>query len=196
MNTSEAHAVQRPAEESVFKRIAGGLVGEAIGAIAVIALAIVGLAGEFSFTMAAIATIIIGATILIEGGFFAAAFGRAGTGSVVQSLESGDWLKAEFLGGMAAVVLGILALLGVFAPTLLAVAVLVLGASYLLGSAGEFGSGSHAVVGLAAMVLGILAVVGLDQLTLVLVALLALGAMSFYSGASAGARMAARRSGF
>ncbi|HET7624057.1 MAG TPA: hypothetical protein VFM25_02240, partial [Verrucomicrobiae bacterium] len=71
MNASEAQVVHAPAEEPMLKRAAGGLVGEAIGSIAVIALAIVGLVGILSTTMAAIATIVLGVSILLESGMFA-----------------------------------------------------------------------------------------------------------------------------
>ncbi len=68
--TTQTHAIQaQPAQhESALKWAAGGSMMEAVGAIATIALAIVGLAGVFSPTMASIATIVIGAAILLEGG--------------------------------------------------------------------------------------------------------------------------------
>jgi hypothetical protein len=166
--------------------------GEAIAAVAVIALAIVGLAGVFSETLAAIATIVLGAGILVEGGFFASA---SATVEERRLAESGSYLSADFLGGIAAVVLGILALLGIYSSTLLAIAVLVLGAAFLLSSGAAFDFGGHALGGLAAVVLGILAVVGLDRPALILVALLVLGAMRLFSGAAIGSRAASRRSG-
>ena len=96
--------------------------------------------------------------------------------------------------------LGILALLGVSAPTLLSIAVIVFGGSFLLGIGGyttgaggtevSATSGGQIMAGLAALVLGILAVVGVSQLTLVLVALLCLGAFALFTGSSMGARSA------
>src|SRR5215469_6302546 len=68
MNATEAQAIHTTADDAVMKRMEGGLLGEAIGSIAVIALAIVGLAGVWSTNLAAIATIILAAAILIEGG--------------------------------------------------------------------------------------------------------------------------------
>lgn len=192
MNTTET--VQRPFRETSLKWVAGGSAVEAIGALATIALAIVGLAGILSSTVAAIATIILGAAILTQGGAFAA--GNLSSGET-QFRESGS--SASFLGGVAGIVLGILALLGIAAPTLLAVAVIVFGATFFLGSGSwamnaqgsvvESGfSGGEIMVGLAGIVLGILAVVGLSQLTLVLVALLCLGASALFGGSAAGAR--------
>jgi hypothetical protein len=119
-------------------------------------------------------------------------------------MEAGGGASAGFLGGIAGIVLGILALLGVATMTLLSVAILVYGASFMLsgisaerlvgslgthGTAGEMTSG-HFMVGIAALVLGILAVVGLSQLTLVLVGLLCLGTGALFSGSALGARSA------
>ena len=71
--------------------------GETIAAIAVIALAIVGLAGVFSDILAAVATIVLGAGILIEGGFFATAQAEAESGSRSWG-ETGGYMSTEFLG--------------------------------------------------------------------------------------------------
>src|ERR1051326_8768338 len=146
MNTTET--VQRPFRETSLKWVAGGSAVEAIGALAAIALAIVGLAGILSTTVAAIATIILGAAILTQGGAFDASSSVSGAGFEAQGRESGS--SASFLGGVAGIVLGILALLNIEAPTLLAVAVIVFGAAFLLsggswsvtgaqGSVSEFG---------------------------------------------------------
>jgi len=193
----------QPARETGLKWVAGGSMVEAIGAMATIALAIVGLAGVLSTTLAAIATIVIGAAILVEGGAFTA--GAATTRHEARAFEAGGSAGAGFLGGIAGMVLGILALLGVAPLTLLAVAVLVYGATFLAGGMGERGASfgalgtgadaaagsadaGHVMVGIAAIVLGILAVVGVSQLTLVLVGLLCLGAAALFSGSALGAR--------
>ncbi len=167
---------------------------EAVGALATIALAIVGLAGVFSNTMAAIATIVIGASVLSEAGAFGATmFTRVGASAVTTTEASNNGgLSADLLGGIAGIVLGILALLGVAQVTLLAVAVLIFGATFLLSSLAfantNFNSGGQLLVGLAGIVLGILAVIGLDQMTLVLVGLLSLGVAALFSGSSWGVR--------
>ena len=160
---------------------------EAVVAIAIIALAIVGLAGDYPLTMAAIATIVTGAAILLEGGAFAHARAR-------QEFNSG--LSAEFLGAVGGVILGILALMGVTTITLLSVAVLVYGITFLL--AGAMNSQAvttsmdgHLLVGLSVSVLGLLAVIGIVPTTLVLVGLLILGAMSLFGGSIKGLRLMA-----
>ena len=199
MNTTETHVMEHPHErETAFKWVAGGSLMEAVGAIATIALAIVGLAGIFSPTMAAIATIVIGAALLIEGGSFGAAqyVPRVGEGGrAAEAFETPD-TSAAFLGGVAAIILGILALLGVASLTLMSVAAIVLGASFLLSGVAQSGAfpaaaTGHTMVGLASAVLGILAVVGLSSLVLVLVALLVLGGGALFSGSVQGTRAVA-----
>lgn len=192
MNATEVQAGYRPAQEATLRTIEGGAIMESIGAVATIALAIVGLAGVLSPTMAAIATIVLGAAIWIEGGAFAASQSEAASpgGGLARALGWSEGLAAEFLGGLAGIVLGILALLG-FAPlTLLSVAALVFGATFLLSGVATLGSSNQALMGLSALVLGLLAVVGIDPLVLVLAALACLGASALLHGAATSARMA------
>jgi hypothetical protein len=211
MNTTTETMQHQPAREAGLKWVASGSVMEAFGAFAAMALAIVGLAGVFSPTMAAIATIIIGAAILIESGSFgAAAFAaRTETAAGTTVAEMSDDKSAQCLGGIAGIVLGILALLGVAPLTLLSVAVLVYGVTFLISSAAgaqvsrftgypqglarettttHAGYSAQFLVGLGTLVLGILAVIGLEPLTLVLVALLSLGTTALLSGSVLGAR--------
>jgi hypothetical protein len=162
------------AKTSAFPWVTGSSIFEASGAFAVIALAIVGLAGVFSGTLAAIATIILGAAILIEGGTMAMISERFGNRTAMEHKAFTEPLGFDFMGGLTAVVLGILALLGLEAQTLLSVAVLVLGASFLFGSQG--------FIGLAAVVLGILAVIGVAPMSLTLVGLLVLGVAALVGG--------------
>lgn len=183
MNVSEVQASHAPADDTMLKRMAGGLLGETIGAVAVIALAIVGLAGVWSTNVAAIATIILGAAVLTRGGMF-----------TEMAIPREEWASTEFVGGLTGVILGILALLRIAPATLLSVGVIVFGVTVLFGhllAEGEFGS--RALVGVGAVVLGILAVVGLSQMTLVLVALLSLGAMELFAGITNGVEIAAER---
>lgn len=165
---------------------------EAVGAIATIALAIVGLAGVLRPIMASIATIVIGAALLLEGGSMGAAQVSSRTGEF-ESASGG--FSTPFLGGVAGIVLGILALLGVASITLVSVALIVFGAAFLLSGVAQANSlaaatGGNTFVGLAAVVLGILAVVGLNPIVLVLVGLLVLGAGALFSGSAQGARVA------
>ncbi len=193
MNTSSETIHHESVGTSSLRWAASGSAMEAFGAMAGIALAIVGLAGVFPSTMAAIATIVLGAAILLEGGSYGASqVVRTGT-TEMQTARSGG-ISADLLGGIAGIVLGILALLGVDALTLLSVALLVFGASFLLSSfsaaeVNPMASGGGVLIGLGAVVLGILAVVGQASLTLVLVGLLALGVHALFSGTTFGARM-------
>jgi len=209
MNTTETNVVHAPLSESLLSEIAIGSTTEGIGAIGAIVLAIIGLAGVFPNVMAAIATIVIGAVILVEGG----AIGVAGRWLVYQNVTEGrsfplsGGITAEFFGGLAGVVLGILALFRATPDILLAAAVLIYGAALLVGGATlsrgnlflqtqsqsvtpEFrslagtGAGGYILVGMGTLVLGILAVIGQVPMTLILVGLLSLGACALFSGAN------------
>lgn len=216
MNGTQAQAIHHePVAEGSFQGVAGGSIMESVGAIGAIILAIIGLAGILSDTMAAVTTIVVGAAILMEGGAMGSNYRR-----LLSMPGEGEWraqqlsggATAEFMGGVAGIVLGILALFGTAPQTLLSVAVLVFGATLLLSTAataqlsgvGVFPgteSGQQTVVrdttnrsgqvlvGLGAVVLGILSIIGLTPLTLILVALLSLGASALLSGSVLGGRL-------
>ncbi len=192
MNTTEVHTGYQPIQEATYRTVEGGAIMESMGAVATIALAIVGLAGVFSITMAAIAAIVLGAAIWMEGGAHAANYRKAASSgsSVARTLEWSESLSAEFLGGLAGIFLGVLALLGVSPIPLLSVAALVFGATFLFSGVATFGSSSQALMGLGALVLGLLAVIGLNSLILVLVAFACLGASALLHGAATSAKMA------
>lgn len=202
--------------EWTYKGTAGASFTEAIGALGAIVLAIVGLAGMLANTLAAIATIVVGAAILLEGGATTSGYrqivSRMGGQGQRWELNRG-LLTAEFLGGITGIILGVLALLGTQPATLLAAAVIVFGATFLLTGAAvsqlnwlmglpsselvretarpgaAFGSDGQLLVGLGAVVLGILAVIGHSPLTLILVGLLALGVAELFNGSGLGRRM-------
>ncbi len=182
-------------EAATLKTKTRGVAMESIGAVATIALAIVGLAGVFPMTLAAIATIVLGAALWIEGGMFAATYKGALYRERAEALftEWGQGLTIEFLGGLGGIVLGILALLGVVPMTLLSVGALVFGGTFLFNSEAGIGSRSEGIFGLAGLTLGLLAVTGRSPLTLVLVALACLGASALFSGAETGVKMAMRK---
>ncbi len=192
MNATEAQAGYRPAQEETLRTVEGAAIMESLGAVATIALAVVGLAGIFSATMAAIATIVLGAAIWVEEGAFVASHASAVSsgGSTARISAWSEGLAAEFLGGLTGIVLGILALLGVSPNTLLAVAALVFGATFLFSGMTNLSSSSQALMGLAALVLGLLALIGLNPLILVLAALACLGSSALLRGAVTSARMA------
>ena len=189
MNATTQTMHQHSPRSSAFKWIASGSVMEALVAVAIIALSIIGLSGVDPLLMAAIATIIAGAVILIEGGAMelTAGAGNASGDAQLAGLRSG--LTAEVLGALAGIILGILALLNVSPMTLLSIAVLVFGATFLLSGlapsertwfAGP--ADGFVLLGLSVAVLGLLAVIGLSPATLVLVGLLVLGAASLLGG--------------
>ena len=217
MNGTQAHAIHGMARGTALGRLASGSIMEAVVAIGAIVLSIIGLAGMLSNVMAAIATIIIGGALLVEGGAIGSDYGRLISESREESggfdaVELGGGLTAEFLGGIAGIVLGILALFGTAPTVLMPAAVIVFGAALLLGSAAAAelnwvantptgqpanetvrgattaASGGHVMVGLSALVLGILAVIGITPLVLTLVALLALGTAMLFSGSALGSR--------
>lgn len=192
MNATQVQAGYQPVhqEEVSMRTVAGGALMQSVGALATMALAIAGLAGVFSTTLAAIAVIVLGAAIWMEGGAFIASHRTEvfGASADAQKIAWSQRLSAEFLGGLSGAILGILALLGVIPLTLLPVAALVFGATFLFSSDNWMGSGTQPIFGLAGVTLGLLAICGLDPLKLVLVALLSLGASALLNGAANGFR--------
>ncbi len=191
---------------------------EAAGGAAAVVLAILGLVNIAPEDMLPIAAIVVGAALLAQAGLLA-----AGASAIVSRENMGRREQAEFEGGVgaealaggAAVVLGILSLLGIEAGVLMSVAAIVLGAGLVLESGAMsrlnmlddprdarmtariaarravVGSESAQVlVGIAAVVLGILALIGFDPMVLNLVAMLAVGVSIVLSGAALGGKMA------
>lgn len=218
--TTTGEAATQPASgETAMSVGAGSSWTEALGGIAVVVLAIISLAGGLPYVLAPIAVIILGAAFLFQGATTTARFVRL-LGSVApQRMEVSDFgggASGEFLGGTTAIILGILALVGVHPLVLAPIAVLVLGVVELLSTgtnwrlnrfaANRFAAGHEtmqvvtghmissscgmqAAVGVAAIILTILAIIGLDPLVLTLVALLCLGASVVAVGGSVGSRM-------
>jgi hypothetical protein len=207
-----------PENRHVAESIASSSVAETIGGIAAIVLAILGLAHIDPTLMLPITTIAIGAALLFEGGSIAAEYSRiisTSTESSMQVAEVGSGMTAEMVAGIAGVVLGILALLGLASVILEASALIVYGTALALSSsmmsrlndlkievsdahptaqkiaheAVSAAMGTQLLVGLAAGVLGILALIGIAPMVLVLVGLLAIGASLLLSGSAIGARL-------
>jgi hypothetical protein len=186
---------------------------ELVAGLAVIVLTILGLAGISPVFLVAIATIVFGVGLLL--------YGSSAIGEVKRAFRpSGDFdaltrsaiggLPIVFLAGVSGIVLGILALLGISALELIAIAVIAFGGALILSSnakarigqlsgaiansdqalsriadeAALDSAGMQTMVGLAAVVLGILALANFAQVTLVLVALLALGCFVVLSSAA------------
>lgn len=118
--------------------VGAGSGAEALAGIAAIALAIIGLAGVLPFVCAAVAALVVGGALLLEGIALASAYAEEARHALVpndrhsESMIGAD-MSAQALGGAAGVTLGILALTGVAPWTLLSIAALVFGGTMLLG---------------------------------------------------------------
>jgi hypothetical protein len=124
-----------------------GLLTEGAAGIAVIVLAIIGLAKIQPDILAAIATIVIGVGLLVQGFNTAAEYSRVVTQSPtagqaaasVQRMDIGGDVMVSFAAGITGIVLGILGLLGIHTQYLIAAAVIVFGAAMLLVGALSLG---------------------------------------------------------
>src|SRR5262249_28083397 len=115
--------------EKSIKVLAGGSMTEALCGAGTVVLALLGLAGIMQGMLASIATIVFGVALLAQGGAIAARFSR-----LVHETQPYEWntrtelgggMSAEFLGGGAGLVLGVLGLLGVATSVLIPIAVIV-----------------------------------------------------------------------
>lgn len=187
----------------------GGFV-DALGGIATIVLAIIGLSGAKPEVLVSISTIVFGAALLIQGGAMLSEFAQIEVTPQTNVATGGGGLWTLFLVGVAG---GVLALLGVYAPVLAAAAVIAFGAALVISSfavwriltprsvamrfqthapivaiiASEVAAGSAGVpatAGLAVVVLGILAVCGIYSMPLTLIALLTAGASILLTGST------------
>ena len=177
--------------------IGTGSILEVLAAAGAAVLAIIGIAGGAPMWLTAIAVIVLGVALLIEGGgvytrhhqyFTHSAEGYASS----EHVENVGSTSSEAMAGIAGVVLGVLSLIGVAPRFLLPISLIIFGGGLLMGTSGGArsalsGSG-HAMVGCAAIVLGILALVGVASDTLTLVGLLAVAGALFLTASSIGAR--------
>lgn len=195
--------------EGTMSIVAGGSFAEAIGGIGAVVLAILGLVGVMPEDMAAIATLAVGVALLLQGLAVAIRFSNlfSQTGrSLADAAELGGGMGAEFLGGAAGGILGLLAILNIAPMTLMSIAIIVFGASLLLSSittyrvdslssksgqttlsAGQTlavlaASGIQVLVGIAGIALGIIALAGVSTMILILVGLLCVGGSVLISG--------------
>jgi hypothetical protein len=202
-------------ERTTMKVVSGSSVVETVGGLGAIVLAILGLIGLWPGYMMAISVLALGGALLASGGAVAGRFSRLHRtlSTEWENVDLGGGMTGEVLGGAAAVVLGILALLGVFPLLLSAIAIIVLGAAVLAGSGTTYvvsylagapadlrtarvtreatsaAAGIQVLFGIGAAVLGILALVGMMPLLLILIALIALGTSVMVGGAAMSGRM-------
>lgn len=185
--------------------------------IAAVALGIIGLA-ETSATgqqyLDAVAAMVLGLALLGVGAQLLWGYARLVAEETVRAIPAGGIMLAFYLGATV-LVLGILALLQVRPPLLIAVAMLVLGVGVMFASALQARLQAHRLAasgvdevtsqvvqelalaaaspqvaaGLSAIVLGILAVVGFSPIVLTLIAAIVLGVAQLLSGAAFGQRL-------
>lgn len=201
--TREGYGGEPPQVRRSARAVAAGSVSEMIAGIAAIVLAIIGLAGMIPGMLLAIATIVLGVSLLLSGGSIAARYRTIESEvaeSELETMEIGTGVTTEFAGGLAGIVLGILALIGLVPMVLIPCAIIVFGATFVLSSgltnrlsalenyvpggtsmsrrlsreAVEASSGVQVLVGLGGITLGILALIGFAPMVLSLVAILAL----------------------
>lgn len=206
------------AQHRTMGLVSAGSLAEGILGVAAIALSIIGLAGVFSSWMVTIATIVVGGAFLFEGGAMGARFSglfSSTSGGRVRAFDLGGGMTLEFLAGVAGVVLGILALLGIYPMTLVSIAAIVFGGAMVIGMGAHARlndmqvdracdtvesrqaarvaltsfSSVQALIGLGGITLGILAVIGLVPLTLTLVAFLGMGFSGLMSGSAVSGRL-------
>jgi hypothetical protein len=199
-----------------------GPAAEAVAGLAIIVLAILGLANIAPQSLAAIAAIVTGAALLLQVTNTAAEYAGIMTptrGEVMHIRDVGSGVSAGFLAGGAGIVLGILALVDIGTMHLIAAALIVFGGAWLLGAgvaaatarhrlatvatdpmghgmvqqAVAAAAGAQALIGLTSVILGILALMAVPQIVLILVAFLALGGSLLLTGAATAGTVATLR---
>jgi len=184
------------------------------GAIAIL-LSVLGLAGYLATYFAAGATLAVGFALLAQGSTIATRWRRAVHLAGTERTERLG-MTTEMFGGLALIVLAILAVMGVAPVTLLASASIVVGAALLLGgptqpafapvpsgvspvrwqvehTPGRTTAGVMVMAGIAAVVLGIVALFGWGPaIPLVLVAMLCTAAALVLAGSTAVSRFTHR----
>jgi len=195
-------------------KVAGaGAFAEAAAGIGAVTLAILALAGVLPVAFSGIATIVVGAALILEGAAISKRLYDTRSRAGLPTEVTGG-VSAESLAGIGGIVLGILYLAGVYPKIILPVAIIVLGAGAMLGGLATsranalaarepvgsetktkvlhesvfVAADAHGVVGVGAIVLGIIALTGAAPFVLCLIALLAIGATEALSGSAIGSR--------
>jgi hypothetical protein len=131
-------SIARETSSTVESAVAYGGLVDAIGGVATVVLAILGLVDVAPPTMVAIATIVFGVALLIQGGAMLSEYAQIAFPAAARSSMSeqfgGNSLALVFLVGAAGIVLGILSLLGIQSGILPPVAVIAYGTALLLSS--------------------------------------------------------------
>lgn len=197
--------------EKTVSAIVGGSVAEALVGAGAVVLAAIGLANMYPESMAAIAIIALGVSLLLQGTAIASRSVHLAELAGVRETATG--FSGETIGGIIGIVLGILVLLGVSPAVLIPVAVVVLGSTTLFGGAtlsrfrvvaplsmGERARvasrkfvdtafGIEVVVGIAAIIMAILAMLDVYPRTLIFLSLIALGVAVLLGGSAVAGRL-------
>jgi hypothetical protein len=217
MNVTQTIDEKSFEEKRSVRAILGDFLGEGLVGVITVILAIIGLSGFSPEVMTSIATIIIGVAFLLEAGAvsmrFPAFLAEKRKEVLEESLSVGD--AAEFIGGIAGILLGVLSLVGLSPIVLVSIGVIVYGFTLVFSSgaamrfnlllADETTQREHRNIareavstaahfeflfGLSVAVLGIIALAGsMIAVTLNLAALLILGVSGFLTAAVVTAKM-------
>jgi hypothetical protein len=186
-----------------FIDFGSGLLGEQSGAgVVLLVLGILALASIDPALLNAIAVIVAGVSLMLEGASLSARYARTmrtSAGDTVKAWELSGGMSAGLLAGTGGVVLGILAILGIAIETLIPIALILFGAAVLFDfgakahlkamamvtggspadlarTAGASSSMASVLVGVALITLGILGLAHLQPAILAAAAFLSLGA--------------------
>ncbi len=208
-------------ELNAVRNLSGSTAVEAALGTGAVVLTILALANIDPFMFASIAAIAVGASFLVQGMAISADYSMLlseVTKNQRDAISLAGDLSAEFIGGIAGIVLGILSLINISPETLLPVAAIVFGGILFLGAGTttslskmqikmnsevneelqEFAgkalrgsSGAQILVGLGSITLGIIAIVSIavNPLLLSLIAILSVGAIEFTKGSLLSTKM-------
>jgi hypothetical protein len=192
----------RSPQRQTEKIVAGGLSASALVGCGTLALGVLGLLGVLPAIFLYLSVIAAGVAMVLEAGAFAYRFRevvRALSRTRGEEISVEGGISAEALSGVAAVVLGVLALIGVYSIVLASTAMVVIGAGlaldvipkarmtsfmqfngqrdHILGMDGAVfaGAGGQLLLGLGVLVLGVLALAGVIPLRLDLIAAITAG---------------------
>ena len=177
--STEAESILGAVDPKGRRKLATAWLIEAAGAIGGITLSIISFASG-STNIAAVAALSFGAGLLFEGLGMASCFRRlpAETSENGLTFEWGGASVGKILGGLGGIVVSILVLAGIAAPTLLPVAVLLFSAAFLFTSMVSLLPGTQEIVGAVSFALGLLAAIGFHSLVLIVIALLLLSVVA------------------
>lgn len=133
--TFEHSAQERSAEQRFLGIEAGGSLVEAVGGLGVIVLSVLGLTGIAPEFLASIAGIVFGVALLAEGTAIASEFSMLFakiTNGPMGAVQLGGGMTIEITAGIATMVLGVLALVGLAPDVLLPALVIAAGGTLIL----------------------------------------------------------------